>query len=115
MRPYDESRIMNRTVTKAQIEFTAMETSTARSRRSPLFRAGDPAPSDSDDATRSAVLELLNRRPRAVDDVAASLQLPRMDAVRHLDWLHRLGLVKRRRAGNCIFYYPSGEQPGPGL
>ncbi len=115
VRPNDESSIMNRTVTKAYPEFAAMETAVPGSRRGLLFRVGDNGPSDGAETMRSAVLELLNRRPRAVDDVAASLQLPRMDAVRHLDWLHRLGLVKRRRAGNRIFYYPSGEQPGPGL
>jgi predicted ArsR family transcriptional regulator len=57
------------------------------------------------------ILELLDRNPLTVDDTAASLQLPRMEAARHLDNLHRRGLVKRRRAGNRIFYYPTGEEP----
>ncbi len=58
----------------------------------------------------TTILELLVQSPRTVDGMAASLHLPRMEAARYLDSLHRRGLVRRRRAGNRIFYYPSGEE-----
>ncbi len=58
-----------------------------------------------------AILNLLFRRPCTIDDVAGSLQLRRAEVIKHLESLYRQGVVKRRRAGNKIFYCTAEQTP----
>ncbi len=58
-----------------------------------------------------AILNLLFRRPCTIDDVAGSLQLRRAEVIKHLDTLHRRGIITRRRAGDKVFYCSAGEAP----
>ena len=58
-----------------------------------------------------AILNLLFRRPCTIDDVAGSLRLHRAEVIKHLDTLHRRGLITRRRAGDKLFYCSAGAPP----
>lgn len=53
---------------------------------------------------RDSVLELLQRRPCSLDDVAAGLGMHRNEAVKYLEELETAGLVEKRPAGGKVFY-----------
>lgn len=50
------------------------------------------------------VLALLERRPCTLDDVAASLDLHRNEALKHLDHLLKQGAIETERVGEKTFY-----------
>jgi len=62
-------------------------------------------------AGREAVLEMIQRRPCSLEDIAAGLGLHRNEAVKHIEQLDAEGLLEKRSSGARLFY--SGKHPSP--
>lgn len=56
------------------------------------------------DLTRLRILRVLRRGETCVGDVVAALRLPQARVSRHLAYLRRAGLVRRRVAGHWAHY-----------
>jgi len=55
-------------------------------------------------ATREGVLEMLQRRPCSLEDVASGLNIRKNDALTHINALLSLGLVVEDKKGDKLFY-----------
>jgi predicted ArsR family transcriptional regulator len=54
--------------------------------------------------TRIRLLKALERQPATVKDLADELATTHQNVSKHLNVLHRAGLVSRSRTGNCVCY-----------
>jgi DNA-binding transcriptional ArsR family regulator len=54
---------------------------------------------------RIRLLERLRDGDASVNELAAELDAPRQNVSKHLDKLHRLHIVERRKAGNHVVYH----------
>lgn len=62
-------------------------------------------------ATRETVLQLLERRPCSVDDLAEGIGIHRNEAVKYVEELLATKHIEVVRSSNCIFYRASHAQP----
>jgi len=65
---------------------------------------GDQPVAPIDRATHESVLEMLQRRPCSLDDVASGLNIHRNEASKHLAELLKLGLIAEEKKGDKVFY-----------
>jgi wyosine [tRNA(Phe)-imidazoG37] synthetase (radical SAM superfamily) len=64
-------------------------------------------------ATRETVLQLLERRPCSVDDLAEGLSIHRNEAVKYVEELLATNQIECVRTSNRVFYRASHARPQP--
>ncbi len=62
-------------------------------------------------AGREGVLELLQRRPCSLDDIASGLNMHRNEAIKYVEELNAEGLLEKHSSGGGVFY--SGKHRSP--
>ena len=65
-------------------------------------------------ATRDDILQLLQRRPCSIKDIAEGLALHRNEVVKYVEDLSRLGKIQSETQNNCL-YYKTISSPKPKL